>query len=46
LKIDFFRSNYLIQTGKTIFEATITPADHILEEVKGFWDEETIINGS
>jgi uncharacterized protein YjaZ len=37
---------YLKQTGKTIFEATITPADHILEEVKGFWDEETIINGS
>ncbi|MEN1986092.1 DUF2268 domain-containing protein [Paenibacillus hubeiensis] len=36
---------YLRKTGKTIFEATITPAAQILDEVKGFWDEETIING-
>lgn len=35
---------YLRQTGKTIFEATITPAAQILDEAKGFWDEETIIN--
>lgn len=36
---------YLRKTGRTIFEATITPAAQILDEVKGFWDEETIING-
>lgn len=36
---------YLRKTGKTIFEATITPAAQILDEVEGFWDEETIING-
>ncbi|OOC59056.1 DUF2268 domain-containing protein [Paenibacillus ihbetae] len=36
---------YLRRTGKTIFEATITPAAQILDEVKGFWDEETIISG-
>ncbi|MFD3768565.1 DUF2268 domain-containing protein [Paenibacillus lactis] len=36
---------YLRKTGKTIFEATITPAAQILDEVKGFWDEETIISG-
>jgi len=36
---------YLRSTGKTIFEATITPAAQILDEVKGFWDEETIISG-
>ncbi|KWX72634.1 Zn-dependent protease [Paenibacillus riograndensis] len=36
---------YLRKIGKTIFEATITPAGQILEEVKGFWDEETIISG-
>ncbi|WP_422661250.1 DUF2268 domain-containing protein [Paenibacillus sp. EC2-1] len=35
---------YLRKTGRTIFEATITPADQILDEVKGFWDEETIIH--
>jgi len=35
---------YLRKTGKTIFEATITPAAQILDEVKGFWDEETIIS--
>ncbi|MET3544712.1 uncharacterized protein YjaZ [Paenibacillus favisporus] len=35
---------YLRKTGKTIFEATITPAAQILDEVEGFWDEETIIN--
>lgn len=35
---------YLKQTGRTIFEATITPADLILNDVKGFWDEETIIS--
>ncbi|MDQ0655993.1 DUF2268 domain-containing protein [Paenibacillus sp. W2I17] len=36
---------YLRKTGRTIFEATITPAAQILDEVKGFWDEETIISG-
>lgn len=36
---------YLRRTGKTIFEATITPAAQILDEVKEFWDEETIISG-
>ncbi len=36
---------YLKKTGKTIFEATITPAAQILDEVKGFWDEETLISG-
>lgn len=36
---------YLRKTGKTIFEATITPAAQILDEAKGFGDEETIING-
>lgn len=36
---------YLRKTGRTIFEATITPADQILDEVKGFWDEETITSG-
>jgi uncharacterized protein YjaZ len=35
---------YLEKTGKTIYEATITPANVILDEVKGFWDEETIIS--
>ncbi|GIO99550.1 hypothetical protein J14TS5_46360 [Paenibacillus lautus] len=35
---------YLEKTGKTIFEATITPANQILDDIKGFWDEETIIN--
>lgn len=35
---------YLRKTGRTIFEATITPAAQILDEVKGFWDEETIIS--
>lgn len=35
---------YLRKTGKTIFEATITPAAQILDEVEGFWDEETLIN--
>ncbi|ETT62620.1 hypothetical protein C173_26011 [Paenibacillus sp. FSL R7-277] len=36
---------YLRKTGKTIWEATIMPAAQILEEVKGYWDEETIISG-
>ncbi|MEX3616965.1 DUF2268 domain-containing protein [Paenibacillus glucanolyticus] len=36
---------YLRKTGRTIFEATITPAAQILDEVKRFWDEETIISG-
>lgn len=36
---------YLRKTGRTIFEATITPAAQILEEAEGFWDEETIISG-
>ncbi|MFD2114271.1 DUF2268 domain-containing protein [Paenibacillus yanchengensis] len=35
---------YLQKTGKTIVEATITPANQILNEVKGFWDEETVIS--
>ncbi|MBH5320291.1 DUF2268 domain-containing protein [Paenibacillus sp. GSMTC-2017] len=34
---------YLEKTGETIYEATITPANLILEETRGFWDEETII---
>lgn len=29
---------YLKKTGKTIFEATITPTSHILKEVKDFWN--------
>lgn len=37
--------HYLRKTGKTIFEATITPADNILTEVKDFWDEDTLLNG-
>ena len=37
--------HYLRITGRTIFEATVTPVDQILEEAKGFWDEETIISG-
>lgn len=36
---------YLQKTGKTNFEATITPADQILGEAEGFWDEETIVVG-
>jgi uncharacterized protein YjaZ len=36
---------YLEKTGKSIFEATITPANQILNDIKGFWDEETIISG-
>lgn len=35
---------YLRKTGKTIFEATVTPAAQILYEAEGFWDEETIIS--
>jgi len=35
---------YLRKTGKSIFDATITPAAQILDEVKDFWDEETIIS--
>ncbi|WFB55765.1 DUF2268 domain-containing protein [Paenibacillus sp. BR1-192] len=35
---------YLRRTGKTIFEATITPAAQILEEVEEYWNEETIIS--
>ncbi|RXZ81001.1 Zn-dependent protease [Paenibacillaceae bacterium] len=36
---------YLEKTGKSIFEATITPANQILDDIEGFWDEETIISG-
>ncbi|MCA1295201.1 DUF2268 domain-containing protein [Paenibacillus sp. alder61] len=35
---------YLRKTGTSIFEATITPAAQILDEVKEFWDEETIVS--
>ncbi|MEC0256806.1 DUF2268 domain-containing putative Zn-dependent protease [Paenibacillus lautus] len=35
---------YLRKTGKTIFEATITPAAQILDEVEEYWNEETIIS--
>lgn len=35
---------YLRKTGRTIFEATITPASEILDEVKEFWNEETVIS--
>ena len=35
---------YLRKTGRTIFEATITPAAEILDEVKEFWNEETVIS--
>lgn len=34
---------YLKKTGKSIAEATITPATQILDEIQQFWDEETII---
>lgn len=30
---------YLQKTGKSIIEATLTPADEILNEVEDFWDE-------
>ena len=30
---------YLKKTGKSIIEATMTPADEILKEVEGFWNE-------
>ena len=30
---------YLKKTGKSIIDATMTPADEILKEVEGFWDE-------
>ncbi|MDT1800536.1 DUF2268 domain-containing putative Zn-dependent protease, partial [Salmonella enterica subsp. enterica serovar Oslo] len=33
---------YLSKTGRTIFGATITPASEILDEVKEFWNEETV----
>ncbi|GKU79102.1 DUF2268 domain-containing protein [Paenibacillus sp. L3-i20] len=35
---------YLKKTGKSITEATITPASTILAETKDFWDEKTIIH--
>ncbi|MCM3380945.1 DUF2268 domain-containing protein [Bacillus sp. FSL R5-0394] len=35
---------YLKQTGKSIVEATITPAAQILDEVRGYWNETTIIS--
>jgi len=35
---------YLRKTGRTIFEATITPASEILDEVKEFWNEDTVIS--
>ncbi len=36
---------YLKKTGKSIIEATITPAEIILAETKEFWHETTIIYG-
>lgn len=36
---------YLKKTGKSIIEATITPAELILAETKEFWHETTIIYG-
>ncbi|MFD0590971.1 DUF2268 domain-containing protein [Paenibacillus sp. GCM10027627] len=36
---------YLEKTGKTIYEATIIPADLILKEAEGFWEEETVTCG-
>lgn len=33
---------YLRKTGKTIFDATITPAAQILDEVKGFWVKDIV----
>lgn len=35
---------FLRKTGRTIFEATITPASEILDEVKEFWNEDTVIS--
>lgn len=35
---------YLRKTGRTIFEATIKPASEILDEVKEFWNEDTVIS--
>ncbi|WP_375293641.1 hypothetical protein [Clostridium estertheticum] len=32
---------YLKKTGKSIVEATLTPASEILREIEGFWDEES-----
>lgn len=31
--------HYLKKTGKTIIEATLTPAEEILREIEDFWDE-------
>lgn len=33
---------YLNKTGKSIVEATLTPADEILREAEGFWKESTV----
>jgi uncharacterized protein YjaZ len=30
---------YLQKTGKSIIEATLTPAEEILKEVEEFWNE-------
>jgi len=32
---------YLKKTGKSIVEATLTPASEILKEIEGFWDKES-----
>ena len=32
---------YLNKTGKSIVEATILPAEEILKEINGFWEETT-----
>lgn len=33
---------YIKKTGKSILEATITPAGDILKEIEGFWNEESV----
>lgn len=33
---------YLNKTGKSIIDATILPAEEILKELDGFWEEETV----
>ncbi|QOS77076.1 DUF2268 domain-containing protein [Paenibacillus sp. JNUCC31] len=35
---------YLNKTGKSITEATITPASDILAETKDFWNEDTVLH--
>lgn len=33
---------YLKKTGKSIVDATLTPANNILKEIEGFWNEQSV----